>query len=209
MNKRLQYLILTALLAGVFIAAILCYRFADFRLLAVAIAVGAALCWYILKGAAQKKEIAVLPFNAVPKPPVIVEKEQEAEVSAELPAKRLAEISVYQVIDLRQLIILSKGNREAEKSMTAQFIQTVSLELAALHQKYEEGDIFGINQVAHDLKSTVAIMGLLPKLEDELDQLDYVKSDALEIPELIDAVTVVCAAALEEAELFYQSLLEA
>ncbi|TDO23287.1 response regulator [Pedobacter duraquae] len=116
------------------------------------------------------------------------------------------DISMYKVIDLSYMKAISKGNTAYEKTVTQQFITLIPQDLEALRAKYEEGDIFGINQIAHNLKTTVAIMGLLPQLEDQLDQLEYVKSDALEIPDLIDNVAAICTAALGEAREFQDTL---
>jgi hypothetical protein len=56
------------------------------------------------------------------------------------------------------------------------------------------------------MKTTVAIMGLLPALEADLDELEQATTAGTETLRLINDITAVCLNAIDDAKHFYSTL---
>ena len=214
--KWFKFLILAAAIAGSFYIAFLQYneeqnalelqkRAPVINIILLILWVG--LCWLVVKRFQRKNELTEHLYQQhdieAPQSDVHEVVEETVVTPEEIV---LDEHSPYKFINLRGMKQRSGGDAIYEKKEIAQFITSIPQELADLQLKYENGDIFGINAAAHQLKTTAAIMGLRPHVEDELDQLEYVKSDALEIPALIDTIASVFDDALIEAKDYYQTL---
>jgi len=129
----------------------------------------------------------------------------------ENPGPRLSEtapttLDRYQIIDLFYMKSISKGNLKYEKTVTEQFISCVPEDISGLFQAYEKRDIIALNHIAHNMKTTVAIMGLLPKLAVLLDQLESVQVINPETAPTLIKIRDICQAALEEAARFNRSI---
>ncbi|RZM29784.1 MAG: hypothetical protein EOO88_03545 [Pedobacter sp.] len=165
------------------------------------------LCWLIVKRFQRKNELTEHLYQQHDIKTPQWDVHEVVEETVVTPEEIVPEEpSPYKLINLRGMKQRSVGDAAYEKKEAALFITCVPQQLADLQIKYENGDIFGINAAAHQLKITADIMGLRPHLEEELDQLEYVKSDALEIPDLIDTVASVFGDALIEAKAYYQTL---
>ena len=105
------------------------------------------------------------------------------------------------VIDLGYLREVSGGDREYEIEMTEQFLQSVPEELGQLEAAMEKGDRMTMSKVAHNMKTTVSIMGLGEKLFGLLDQLEY-PEEGTDLPGVFAALRRVCEVAMEEARRF-------
>ncbi|MEZ0131596.1 response regulator, partial [Flavobacterium sp. LBUM151] len=79
---------------------------------------------------------------------------------------------VFEYIDLTYMLSVSGGNKSFEQTVTNQFIDNVPKHLQQLVTAYQDQDFKIVNLRAHDLKSSVAIMGLLPLLEEKLNILE-------------------------------------
>ena len=79
----------------------------------------------------------------------------------------------YRFIDMAYLRELSGGDREYEIEMSEQFLQAVPAELGQLETALAAGDRTSVSQMAHNLKTTVSIMGLSERLYILLDLLEY------------------------------------
>jgi signal transduction histidine kinase/CheY-like chemotaxis protein/HPt (histidine-containing phosphotransfer) domain-containing protein len=102
----------------------------------------------------------------------------------------------FSIIDLGYLQDLSGGDREYEMEMAEQFLHGVPEELGQLEAALAAGDRGRVSKVAHNLKTTVSIMGLSERLAGLLDRLEYADGD----PRVaFDELREVCVAALEEA----------
>jgi len=105
----------------------------------------------------------------------------------------------YQTIDLSYMKTISKGNLKYEKTVTEQFICCVPEDISGLFQAHEKRDVKALNHIAHNMKTTVAIMGLLPKLADLLDELENVRETVPETAQTLIKIQEICQAAMKEA----------
>lgn len=78
----------------------------------------------------------------------------------------------YDYIDLTYMKSVSGGDHNFEHLVTKQFTEKIPRHLDELMKAYHEGDFSTLKLLAHDLKSSLAIMGLLPLLEEKLDILE-------------------------------------
>jgi signal transduction histidine kinase/CheY-like chemotaxis protein/HPt (histidine-containing phosphotransfer) domain-containing protein len=109
-------------------------------------------------------------------------------------------------IDLSYLHELSGGDREYEIEMANQFITCVPEELGQLEAALAAGDRGTASKVAHNLKTTVSIMGLSDRLSASLDRLEYA-DDSADLSATFEELRVVCAAAMDEVRQFLKSKL--
>jgi len=105
----------------------------------------------------------------------------------------------FSVIDLSYLRDLSGGDQDYEREMADQFVQGVPEELGQLEAALAAGDRAAISKVAHNLKTTVSIMGLSDRLAGVLDHLEFADG---ELGAAFEELRWVCATALEEARAF-------
>ena len=118
----------------------------------------------------------------------------------ELPGGAAAVPMTFQTIDLSYMRSISKGNLKYEKTVTDQFISGVPEDISGLLRAYERRDTTALNHIAHNMKTTVAIMGLLPRLEVLLDQMENVREAVPETARALAELQRICHAALKEAE---------
>ena len=78
----------------------------------------------------------------------------------------------YDYIDLTYMKSVSGGDQNFEHLVTKQFTEKIPQHLNELLKAYNDEDFSALKLRAHDLKSSVAIMGLLPLLEEKLDILE-------------------------------------
>lgn len=114
--------------------------------------------------------------------------------------------SKYRLIDLRYMKEVSGGNTDYEKKVTEQFIEAIPDDLLQLEKAWQENDIGKMRQLAHNMKTTVSIMGLNDKLEADLDALEYDTLDARSFRNKFLALRNICDASVEEAKQFYTTL---
>ncbi|SEI44254.1 Signal transduction histidine kinase [Dyadobacter koreensis] len=112
----------------------------------------------------------------------------------------------YQYINLTYMKEISKGNVGYEKIVTEQFIQCMPEDVSGLQSAFEKKDFTKLNQIAHNMKTSVAIMGLLPKLETLLDKLEYAAAETSDVQKTITEVTIICIKGVREAEHFQEIL---
>ena len=114
--------------------------------------------------------------------------------------------SAYQFIDLQYMKEVSAGNTEYEKTVTGQFIEAIPGDLAALENAWQQNDINSLRQLAHNLKTTVSVMGLNEVLQLHLDSLEYENLDKEGFMKHFHLVKSICEASAEEAEQFLATL---
>ncbi|MFC0516377.1 response regulator [Mucilaginibacter angelicae] len=112
----------------------------------------------------------------------------------------------YQFIDLNYMKDISKGNIDYEKLVTSQFIELTLTDVNTLKNMFSAQDFAGLKSTAHNMKTTVAIMGLLPALEADLDELEQATTADTETLRLINDITTVCLNAIDDARHFYGTL---
>ena len=108
----------------------------------------------------------------------------------------------YQFIDLQYMKEVSGGNTEYEKTVTEQFIEAIPEDLSELEKAWNLNDINQLRQLAHNMKTTVSVMGLNEVLQPYLDTIEYenLNEESFRIKFL--SVKSICEASLEEANIF-------
>jgi hypothetical protein len=101
---------------------------------------------------------------------------------------------------------ISRGNKVYEKKVTRQFIEAMPQEISLLESAFHNNDIKTLNSTAHNMKTTISIMGLTERLFPTLDELE---SATAVVPPLlihIDMLKSFTDNALREAEDFYSQV---
>ena len=112
--------------------------------------------------------------------------------------------SKFQYLDLTYMRSLSAGNTGFEKTVTEQFIFNLPTHLSELKSAYENNDFALVRLIAHDLKTTVSIMGFLPLVEERLDLLETATQKSIELNKVLDELSDLFAIALNEAKTVLQ-----
>jgi len=105
----------------------------------------------------------------------------------------------YQLINLTYMKDISKGNINYEKTVTSQFIMYVPKDLESMQQAFQQKDFIKLNAIAHNMKTSVAIMGLLPLLQTSLDVLEFSTEDSEVVSKAADELQSICSRAVKEA----------
>jgi CheY-like chemotaxis protein len=112
----------------------------------------------------------------------------------------------YRYINLQYMREVSNGNTEYEKTVTEQFIEAIPEDLQRLESALEQKNFTFLARTAHDMKTTVSVMGLTELLQPYLDVIEHERPGETIIREKIDAVKAICLPALEEARQFHATL---
>jgi len=112
----------------------------------------------------------------------------------------------YEIIDLTYMQAISGGDTSFEKTVAQQFIDNMPLHLEQLNSAYKNQDFTTVKLRAHDLKSSISIMGLLPLLEENLSNLEMAKEQLPTFQKALEEVNTTINTALEETKLFIKSL---
>jgi signal transduction histidine kinase/CheY-like chemotaxis protein len=107
----------------------------------------------------------------------------------------------YQYIDTAYLLQLSNGDRHYEIEMTDQFLESVPAELAELRAALDRGDLPAISHIAHNMKTTVSIMGLSASLQHLLEALEYPDKET-NMSTVYEQLLQIGEKAMQEARLF-------
>lgn len=114
--------------------------------------------------------------------------------------------TVFETIDLTYMQSVSGGNKSFEQTVTTQFVENVPLHLEQLITAYQNEDFKIVNLRAHDLRSSAAIMGLLPILEEKLDLLEMAKEKNTALQQVIEDVESILTSAIAEAKIVLENL---
>ena len=114
--------------------------------------------------------------------------------------------AVYKLIDLRYMWGISEGNKEYERTVTEQFMEAIPIDLETLDSALVKRDLGLVRQTAHNMRTDLAVMGLLEKLQAYLDILEYETFDVHKFQEAVLLVKTICLDALPEARHFYTTL---
>ncbi|HET6255343.1 MAG TPA: ATP-binding protein [Puia sp.] len=107
----------------------------------------------------------------------------------------------YTIIDVAYLRELSAGDRAYEIEMTEQFLEAVPEELEQLKAALAVGDRAASSKVAHNMRTTISIMGMTQRLSGLLDALEY-PDDTADLSAVFSALWQACDVALGEARRF-------
>jgi len=114
--------------------------------------------------------------------------------------------TVFETIDLTYMQSVSGGNKSFEQTVTTQFVENVPLHLEQLMAAYQNEDFKIVKLRAHDLRSSAAIMGLLPILEEKLDILEMAKEKNTALQQIIEDVKSILNSAIDEAKIVLENL---
>ena len=114
--------------------------------------------------------------------------------------------SAYQFIDLQYMKEVSGGDTEYEKTVTGQFIEAIPADLMALEKVWQNNDISSLRQLAHNMKTTVSVMGLNEILQPHLDSLEYDNLGREDFIKHFHLVKSICEASVEEANRFLTTI---
>ena len=120
--------------------------------------------------------------------------------------KQPALTNSYKYINLQYMQEISNGNKEYEQIVTEQFIEDIPNDLKTLDNALQTNEFTSISQHAHNMKTTVSVMGLTETLQPYLDTLEYNSNDKIKSAEATVAIKHICSNALEEARAFYSTL---
>jgi CheY-like chemotaxis protein len=115
-------------------------------------------------------------------------------------------LPAFQYIDLQYMKEIGGGDIEYERSITEQFIEIIPQDLHTMEQAFLNKDFTLLAQLAHNMKTSVSVMGLTASLNPLLDALEYNKGDETVLQDNLQAVKSICIPALLEAKSFYNSL---
>jgi signal transduction histidine kinase/FixJ family two-component response regulator len=115
--------------------------------------------------------------------------------------------TAYQWIDLRYMWGISDGDKAYEKAVTEQFLEIIPMDLETLETALRNRDPATLHRTAHSMRSDVAIMGLLEKLQPFLDLLERETFDEQPVQNAVISVKTICGNALPEARHFYATLI--
>ncbi|WP_027382312.1 hybrid sensor histidine kinase/response regulator [Epilithonimonas caeni] len=115
-------------------------------------------------------------------------------------------VSEYEFIDLTYMKSISNGDKDFEKTVTQQFLDKVPIHLQELKIAYENKDFKLLKLRAHDLKSSVAIMGLLPFLEEKLNILELTNEENPISKQTLEETENILLKSLFESKLFLESI---
>ena len=107
------------------------------------------------------------------------------------------------ILKLNYLQELSKGNTTFVKSMLSQFIEQMPQEIADLEKAITAKDFTLIKSLAHNMKTTVAFVGLDAALYPSLDLIEnaVIKQDFQSIQQAFENVKKLCEQAAAEIQI--------
>jgi CheY-like chemotaxis protein len=112
----------------------------------------------------------------------------------------------YQFIDLHYMKEISGGNKQYEKTVTEQFIEMVPDAIEAIQKAWQENNLPLLRSTAHNLKTTISVMGLHDKLGTTLDALEHNNLTATTFEQHFAVLTAACTGAIAEAKAFLAEL---
>ena len=113
--------------------------------------------------------------------------------------------NAYQYINLEYMKEVSGGNIEYEKTVTEQFIEAIPEDLTAIEKAWQQHDITTLKQLAHNMKTTISVMGLNEILQPHLDTIEYELLTEESFQQQLEAVKSILNASIHEAKVFYAS----
>ena len=122
-----------------------------------------------------------------------------------IPVKH-AKKEMYKYIKLQYMMEVSNGNIEFEKTVTKQFIEAIPEDLLAIEKAWKEEEIIKLQQLAHNMKTTVSIMGLTELLHPQLDYLECKALTAESFQVNFSFLKIICKDSVAEAKHFLTTL---
>jgi signal transduction histidine kinase/CheY-like chemotaxis protein len=120
--------------------------------------------------------------------------------------KEKTTIVTYRYIDLQYMKEVSLGDTEYEKTVTGQFIEAIPDDLLAIEKAWQTNQINLLRQTAHNMKTSVSVMGLNEALQPYLDSFEYETMNEEIFRKNFLPLKSICDASLSEARNFYAAL---
>jgi CheY-like chemotaxis protein len=112
----------------------------------------------------------------------------------------------YQYIDFTYMKEISNGNIEYEKDVTAEFITSMPEEIKSIAVSWQLKDMETLRRSAHNMKTTISVMGLNEKLNGLLDKLEYEELSDEQFRSIFATLRLIADAAMREARKFSTAL---
>lgn len=112
----------------------------------------------------------------------------------------------YRFIDLKYMKEVSGGNIDYEKTVTEQFTEAIPDDLKAMEDAWRNNDISNLRQLAHNMKTTVSVMGLNEVLSPYLDALEFENINETTFRKNFLYVKQICDESVKEAKHFQTTL---
>jgi len=122
------------------------------------------------------------------------------------PEKEAVAATGFRYIRLQYMQEVSGGDKTYEKNVTGQFIEAVPEELAAINTAWSARRTEDVRRLAHNMRTTLSVMGLHETLQPELDALEYDTLTNESFALYFHTLEQTCLAALAEANQLYLSL---
>jgi HPt (histidine-containing phosphotransfer) domain-containing protein len=103
------------------------------------------------------------------------------------------------MIDLIYLKEVSMGDAGFEQEMATKFIAIISDDLAALKQALLAHNYPQLKRVAHQMLTTMSVMGLGTKISANLRAIEFDDLSEEQLKQQVQLVTAICTKAKEEA----------
>jgi len=109
-------------------------------------------------------------------------------------------------LQLDYLKDMGKGNVAYEKKVVDHFIKRIPKDICALRKACKNENFEKIKEIAHSLRTTLAIMGILERTIEILDELEFPKEKKQNHEQLVSALEMTCQGAVKEAEIYLKGL---
>ncbi|MFT4022716.1 MAG: ATP-binding protein [Flavihumibacter sp.] len=113
----------------------------------------------------------------------------------------------YKNINLLYMRQVSQGDKVFEKTVAEEFMEGVNEEMLALAEAMQQNDPAKAARIAHNMKTTVSIMGLNEKLNPWLDAIEH-PADAVDRQAAFEELRSRCNEAVAETRQFIDTLLQ-
>jgi signal transduction histidine kinase/CheY-like chemotaxis protein len=110
----------------------------------------------------------------------------------------------YNYIDTRYITEIAKGNLQYQNMVVSQFVECTLFDIADLQMTLLEEDYREIGRIAHNMKTSAGIIGLLPKVKVFLNNLEFPGNDYSEFSTTMEELIAVCRLAIDEAYVFLE-----
>jgi CheY-like chemotaxis protein len=112
----------------------------------------------------------------------------------------------YKYINLGYLQEVGAGDKVYERETARKFLQAIPLAMEALEHSVKEGNEQQMRAIAHNLKTTISVMGLNELLDPLLDEVEFFNGDRQHLKHILEAIQDICYKAMAEAKQFHKSL---
>ncbi|HEY2720563.1 MAG TPA: response regulator [Chitinophagaceae bacterium] len=112
----------------------------------------------------------------------------------------------FKYIHLEYMKEISSGNKEYEKTVSEQFIEAIPEDLEAIKNAWKDNNLTELRQLAHNMKTTISVMGLTDQLQSCLETLEYDDLSVEKFSRQFTILQAICNEALLEAKRFYSTI---